>query len=190
MQDIEYPIDPTLQRCHIWSLERIEIFVATPNCPRIKNCQLKYCVLSTKSVIRVPCIISNTNVSCIYTKLRAKWASLCQDIHRNQFARELPLQQQKIPRFKISLLGLRCGAISASAVDQVYLGCPETPICARKGSGLAKISATQGVAPPEALRRVSLEIDFSGLRGRAISASTVDQFYLGGPETPICSRKG
>ena len=37
----------------------------------------------------------------------------------------VPLQQQRIPRFKISLLGLRCRAISALAVNQVYLGGPE-----------------------------------------------------------------
>ena len=41
------------------------------------------------------------------------------------------------PRFKIVRLGLRGGAISASAVDQVYLGGPETPIRARKGSRIA-----------------------------------------------------
>ena len=46
------------------------------------------------------------------------------------------------------------------------------------------------VAPPEALRRVSLEIDFSGLSGGKISALAVDQVYLVGPETPIRARKG
>ena len=65
---------------------------------------------------------------------------------------------------EIDFSGLSGGAISASAVDQGYLGGPETPIRAGKGSGLAEISAIQGVAPPEALRRVSLEIDFSCLR--------------------------
>ena len=48
----------------------------------------------------------------------------------------------------------------------------------------------QGVAPPEALRRVSLEIDFSGLRGGAISTLTVDHGCLGGSETRIRARKG
>ena len=47
----------------------------------------------------------------------------------------------------------------------------------------------QGVAPPEACRMVSLEIDFSGSRGGAISALAVDQVYLGGPETPIRAGK-
>ena len=75
---------------------------------------------------------------------------------------------------EIDFSGQRGGAISALTVDQVYLGGPETPIRARKGSGLAEISAMQGVAPPEALRRVSLEIDFSGLRCGAISALAVD----------------
>ena len=93
------------------------------------------------------------------------------------------LQQQKRPRFKIGSFGLRCGAISASAVAQGCLGGPETPIRAKKGSGLAEISAIQGVTPPEALRRISLEI---GLRGGAISALAVDQ---GCPETRIRAGK-
>ena len=76
------------------------------------------------------------------------------------------------------------------AVAQVYLGGPETPIRRRKGSGLAEISAIHGVAPPEACRRVSLEIDFSGLCGGAITALAVAQVYLGGHETPIRGRKG
>ena len=78
----------------------------------------------------------------------------------------------------------------ALAVDEGCLGGPETPIRARKGSGLAEISAMQGVAPPEACRRVSQEIDFSGLSGGAVSALAVDQGYLGGPETRIRARKG
>ena len=57
------------------------------------------------------------------------------------------------------------------------------------GSGLAKISAIQGVTPPEALRRLTLEIDFSGLSGGAISALAVAQGYLGGLETPIRAGK-
>ena len=36
VQDIEYTIDPTLQRWHISSLERIEIFIAFANSPRIE----------------------------------------------------------------------------------------------------------------------------------------------------------
>ena len=102
----------------------------------------------------------------------------------------VPLQQQRRPRFKIGSFGLRGGAISALAVNQVYLGGPESPIRARKESGLAEISAIHGVAPPEALRRVTLETDFSGLCCGAISALAVDQVYLGGPETPIRARKG
>ena len=81
------------------------------------------------------------------------------------------------------------GAISASAVAQGSLGGPETPIRARKGSGLAEISAMQGVAPPEACRRVLLKIDFSGLRGGAISALAVDQGCLCGLETGIRAGK-
>ena len=91
---------------------------------------------------------------------------------------------------EIDFSGQRGGAISALAVDQVYLGGHETPIRAREGSGLAEISAMQGVAPPEALRRVSLEIDFSGLRCGAISALAVSQVYLGSQETPIRAGKG
>ena len=52
-----------------------------------------------------------------------------------------PLQQQRRPRFKIGRLGLRGGANLALAVDEWCLGGPETPIRARKGSGLAEISA-------------------------------------------------
>ena len=66
---------------------------------------------------------------------------------------------------------------------------PETPIRAGQGSVLAEIFAIQGVAPPEALRRVSLEIDFSGLSGGAISALAVAQAYSGGPETRIRAGK-
>ena len=99
------------------------------------------------------------------------------------------LQQQRRPRFKIGSFGLRGGAISALAVNQVYLGGPETPIRAGEGSELAEISAIQGVAPPDACRRVSLEIDFSGQRGGAISALAVDQGCLCGPETQIRAGK-
>ena len=53
----------------------------------------------------------------------------------------VPLQQQRIPRFNISRLGLRGGTIWALAVEEGCLGGPETPIRARKGTGLAEISA-------------------------------------------------
>ena len=86
---------------------------------------------------------------------------------------------------KIDFSGLSGGAISALAVAQVYLVGHKTPSRARKGSGLAEISAMQGVALPEAERRLSLEIDFSGLRGGVISALAFDQVYLGGLETRI-----
>ena len=82
-----------------------------------------------------------------------------------------PLQQQRRPRFKIGSLDLRGGANFELAVDEGCQGGPETPIRAGKGSGIAEISAIQGVAPPEAERRLSLEIDFSGLRGGAIRSS-------------------
>ena len=88
---------------------------------------------------------------------------------------------------EIEFSGLRSGAISASAlaVAQRCLCGLETPIRAGKGSGLAEISAIQGVAPPEAERRFSLEIDFSGLHGGVILALAFDQVYLGGSETRI-----
>ena len=76
---------------------------------------------------------------------------------------------------EIDFSGLLAGAISALAVDQVYLGGLETRIRLSKGSGLAKISDIQGIAPSEALRRVSLEFDFSGSHGGEISALAVDQ---------------
>ena len=50
------------------------------------------------------------------------------------------------------MIGLHGGAISALTVDQVYSGGQETRIRARKGSGLVKIAAMQGVAPPDASR--------------------------------------
>ena len=56
---------------------------------------------------------------------------------------------------EIDFSGLSGGAILASAVAQGYLGVPETRIRAGKESGLAEISAMQGFAPAEALRRVS-----------------------------------
>ena len=90
---------------------------------------------------------------------------------------------------KIKFSGLSGGAIWALAVAQVYLVGHETPIRARKGSGLAEISAMQGVVPPEACRMVSLEIDFSGLRGGVILALAFDQVYLGGQETRIRAGK-
>ena len=72
----------------------------------------------------------------------------------------------------------------------MYLGGPETPIRARKGSGLAEISVIQGVAPRESLRRVSLEINFSGSSGGVISALAVDQGCPCGLKKPIRARKG
>ena len=92
--------------------------------------------------------------------------------------------------FMHSRLGQRGGAISAMAVYQGCLCCPETGIRARKGSGLAGIFVIQGVAPAETLRRLLLEIDFSGLSCGAILALAVDQVYLGGPETRIRARRG
>ena len=62
---------------------------------------------------------------------------------------------------EIDFSGLRSGAMLALAVDHGCLRGAETPIRAGEGSGIAEISAIQGVAPPEAERRLSLEIDFS-----------------------------
>ena len=71
----------------------------------------------------------------------------------------------------------------ALAVNQGCLGGPETRIRARKGSEFAEISAIHRVALPEARRRLSLEIDFTGPRCGAISALAVDQGCLDGPNT-------
>ena len=90
---------------------------------------------------------------------------------------------------EIDFSGLSGGAISALAVAQAYSGGQETRIRAVKGSGLAEISAIQGVDPPEGCRRVSLVIDFSGQRGGVISALAVDQACLCGPETRIRAGK-
>ena len=52
---------------------------------------------------------------------------------------------------EIDFSGSRGGAISALAVDQGCLCCPETKICTGKGSEIAETSSIQGVAHPEAL---------------------------------------
>ena len=62
----------------------------------------------------------------------------------------------------------------------------ETHIRAKKGSGLAEISAIQEIAPPEGWRRLSLETNLSGLCGGTISALAVDQRRLSGLEARIC----
>ena len=111
----------------------------------------------------------------ILSKFLLNHAGCCNILLNRNFAAEIVGRMQEPSGSEIDFSGLRCGAIWALAVDQVYLGGPETPIRARKGSGLAEISAMQGVAPPEACRRVSLELDFSGLRGGAIWALAVDQ---------------
>ena len=135
---------------------------------------------------RVSHVSYQTRIFHTYTRNRAQRGLVDAKISTDINA---PLQQQRRPRFKIGRLSLRGGAISALVVNQVYLGGPELPIRARKGSRLPEISVIQGVAPPEALRRVSLEIDFSCLRGGAISALTIDQVYSGGPETRIRAGK-
>ena len=56
----------------------------------------------------------------------------------------------RINSLEIDFSGSRGEVISALAVDQRLLCGPETQIRAGKGSGLAEISAIQGVAPPEA----------------------------------------
>ena len=63
-----------------------------------------------------------------------------------------------------------------------------------KGSGFVEISASQGVAaaasPAELSKMLKFEIGFSDSRGGAISALAVSQRHLGGPCSPICTRKG
>ena len=77
-------------------------------------------------------MVSNTKFSFLDTKPRAKRAADA----KISTEVAVPLQQQRRPRFKIGSLGL-----TASAVNQGYLGGPETRIRAKKGSGLAEISA-------------------------------------------------
>ena len=135
MQGIEYTIDPTLQRWNVRLLERIEIFVASPNCPRNKNWHLECGVLITKSFSSI------FKEPIKFPMHRIKHENF---MHRHETAREINVPLQ---RHKIGCLGLRFRAISALAVDQVYLGFPETPIRAGKGSGLAEISVIHWVAP-------------------------------------------
>ena len=82
-----------------------------------------------------------------YTRYRAQRGLVDAQIHTELNA---SLQQQRRPRVKICSLGLCGGVISALAVDQKCLRGPKTRISARKGSGLAEISAIHGDAPPEA----------------------------------------
>jgi hypothetical protein len=79
-------------------------------------------------------------------------------------------------------------AISALAVYQRCLCGQETRIRARKGSGIAKISAIQVVVHADAGRRLSFEIDFVGSHGGGISALADYQRYLDGQETRLCTR--
>ena len=87
---------------------------------------------------RVSHVSYQTRIFHTYTRNRAQRDPVDAKISTEINA---PLQQQRRPRFKIGRLGLRGGAISALAVDEGCLGGPETPIRARKGSGLAEISA-------------------------------------------------
>ena len=107
-----------------------------------------------------------------------------------------------MPRYpQKSLLPCQAAAAQETQIQNLPLSpvwrsnsCPDRRSRVSRRSGNAKpreerveISAIQGVAPPEACRRLSLEIDFSG----AISALSVDQGYLGCPlaETQIRARK-
>ena len=76
------------------------------------------------------------------------------------------------------LLRLEWRSDSASAVAQGYLGGPETPIRAGEGSGLAEISAIQGVAPPHACRRVSLDIDFFQVELQFATPQTTSKYLM------------
>ena len=119
----------------------------------------------------------------ILSKFLLNHAGCCNILLNRNFAAEIVGRMQEPSGSEIDFSDLRCGAIWALAVDQVYLGGPETPIRAGEGSRLAEISAIQETAPPDACRRVSLEIDFSCQRGGAISALAVDQGCLCCPET-------
>ena len=88
-----------------------------------------------------PGIVSNTNFYA-WTRNHAQRGLVDAKISTEI---SVPLQQQRRPRFKIGSLGLRGGAISALAVDQVYSGGPETPIRARKGSVLARYLRCKGL---------------------------------------------
>ena len=109
-----------------------------------------------KSRSNLHCMVSNTKFSFLDTKPRAKRAADA----KISTEVAVPLQQQRT-RFKISrsglstvalrmdsleidFPGLRCAAISALAVNQVYLGSPETRILAGKSVADAEILVLQG----------------------------------------------
>ena len=77
VQGIEYIIDPTLHRRHFWSLERIEILLASPFCQRIEIDYSKVCSLQnpfflfSKNQSSFPCIVSNWNFHS-WTRHRAR----------------------------------------------------------------------------------------------------------------------
>ena len=85
---------------------------------------------------RVSYVCYQTQIFHTYTRNRAQ-----RGLVDAKISTEINVPLQRRPRFKIGRLGLRGGAISALAVDQGSLGGPETPIRARKGTGLAEISA-------------------------------------------------
>ena len=95
---------------------------------------------------RVSHVSYQTRIFHTYTRNRAERGLVDAKISTEI---NVPLQQQRRPRFKIGRLDLRGGANLAVAVDQGCLRGPETPIRARKGSRITEISAIQGVAPPE-----------------------------------------
>ena len=86
---------------------------------------------------------------------------------------------------EIDFSGLSGGVISASAVAQGYLGGQETPISAGEGSGLAEISAIQGVAPPEALTAIE-----EGLTGNRLLRPARRSDFVPGRRSRVSVRSG
>ena len=90
------------------------------------------------------CIVSNTNFLCIDTKPRAKRASPCQDIYRNQCAptatKETKIQIRQLrPPWRSDFGPGRRSRVSVRSGNTNL-----QQFCTRKGSGLAKISAIRG----------------------------------------------
>ena len=111
-------------------------------------------------------------------------------MHRyRQPEKSLSLSSAEEAQIQNRPLGRSGGAISALAVNQGGLCGPEIRIhgdSARgKGQDLPRCPLFKG-----SVLRVSLEIDFLGLRCRAISALAVNQGCLRSPETRIRSRRG
>ena len=97
-----------------------------------------------------------------HTNPRPKRPWLCRDIRQS---RDRACCIEQGAHIRNRLRNSRCGAISAQAISQEHLGGHNIAICARFGGPkrqwLVEIFASQGVAPTELSRMLTLEIGFA-----------------------------